>query len=153
MKTTNIMAQAPQARSTAVHVLLATLLLQGLSGTAGGIGLIADPTGSALGIPHEWLQGSPFSSYLVPGIVLLLVLGFFPLIVARAVFFRRPWSWHASLFVSLALIIWIVVEILIIGYQPRPALQLIYGLLGVAMLALVLLPTVRHHLLGSKAGA
>ena len=47
--------------------LLFLLLFQGVSGMAGGVGLVADASGSTLGIPLEWLKGSPFPDYLIPG--------------------------------------------------------------------------------------
>ena len=54
------------------YVLLAAVLFQGLSGLVGGFGLIMDPTGSNLSIPVEWLDGSPFASYFIPGLILFL---------------------------------------------------------------------------------
>ncbi|KPJ87546.1 MAG: hypothetical protein AMS18_14495 [Gemmatimonas sp. SG8_17] len=32
-----------------------------------------------MGIPSDWLQGSLFADYVVPGLILLLVLDVFPL--------------------------------------------------------------------------
>jgi len=55
-----------------------------------------------------------------------------------------PWSWPAALLPGIALLIWIGVEILVIGYQPQPPLQLIYGLVGLLILAVALLPAVRR---------
>ena len=129
-----------------VYLLGAALLLQGISGLAGGIGLVGDPTGRSLGIPLEWLSGSPFDSYLIPGVVLLVALGVFPLVVTYGVWNRRPWSWSAALLVGLMLLVWIAVEILVIGYQPAPPLQLVYGLLGLLITILVLLPGLRRYL-------
>ena len=39
-----------------------------------------------------------------------------------------------SLILGFALLIWIIVEIIIIGYQSNPSLQLIYGILGIVIL-------------------
>ena len=123
---------------------MVSLLFQGLSGIAGGIGLVGDPTGDNLGIPVSWLQGSPFDDYLVPGLILLVVLGVFPLIVTYGLWTQRSWAWPAALLVGVGLLVWIGVEILVIGYQPAPPLQLIYGLLGLVILGLALLPSVRR---------
>jgi hypothetical protein len=59
---------------------------------------------------------------------------------------RSNWAWMGALTVSVALIIWIGVEIWMIGYHSEPPLQLVYGLLGVILLILTFLPTVRHEL-------
>jgi hypothetical protein len=130
-----------QSRSITVYLLMAALLFQGLSGVAGGIGLV----GGGLQFPLSWLEGSPFDDYFIPGLILLVVLGIFPLIVFYGLWTRQYWGWLGALLVGLALIIWIVVEILIIGYQPQPPLQLIYGVLGVIIVVLGLLPGVRRY--------
>lgn len=119
-------------------LLLTALAFQGLSGLSGGIALIVDPTGDAIGIPIEWLSESSFGSYLIPGLILLTVLGIAPLVVALSVWGRRRWSIAAALAVGAGLLIWIAVEVAIIGYQPSPPLQLIYGLLGGIILGLSL---------------
>ncbi|MBU2650814.1 MAG: hypothetical protein KKA81_07755 [Bacteroidetes bacterium] len=134
-----------KSKPLCIYFLIVLMIFQGLSGLGGGIGLIIDPSGETLHIPLNWLQGSPFSDFLIPGIILLLVLGLFPLAVSYALIRKLSWSWMASLVVGIALIIWIVVEILIIGYQPKPPLQLIYGLAGIFMVILVLLPGVRRY--------
>lgn len=134
-----------RTRPLSVYLLMMTMLFQGLSGVVGGIGLVADPSGSNMRIPVSWLEGSPFNDYLIPGLILLTVLGVFPLFVVYGLWKRLLWSWAAALLVSLALVIWILVEILIIGYHPMPPLQLIYGGIGIAMIILVLLPSVRLH--------
>ena len=139
------MAVHQQARPVALYLLVAALLFQGASAIAGGIGLVSDPSGGKLQLPANLLQGSPFDDYLVPGLILLIGLGLFPLFVVYGLWRRRAWSWYAALGVGLALIIWIVVETLIIGYISQPPLQLIYATLGAVILVLTLLPSVRQY--------
>ena len=135
-----------ERRPIAIRILLALLLFQGFSGVAGGWGLTSDPTGSAIGLELEWLEGSPFADYLIPGIILLVVLGIGPLIVVIGIFRRLRWAWMASLLVGLALIIWIIVEVFIVGYISQPPLQLVYGLVGLGIVVTTLLPSVRRQL-------
>lgn len=140
--------QSMQTQSTypiALYVLMAAVLIQGLSGIAGGYGLMADPSGASLQIPLEWLEGSPFPDYRIPGIVLFFVLGLAPLVVFFGLWRRAYWGWLGALLLGIALLIWIGVEIVVIGYQPQPPLQLIYGILGVIILVLSLLPQVRSN--------
>lgn len=134
-----------QTRPLTVNLLIAAILIQGLSGVAGGIGLVFDPSGESLGIPSSWLAGSPFADYLIPGVILFVVLGIVPLADLYGLWARRYWGWLGALLIGFALLIWIGVEILIIGYQPQPPLQLIYGVLGVVIIILALLPSVRAH--------
>lgn len=135
-----------QKTPASFYFLLAAILFQGLSGLAGGIGLILDPTGSSLSIPIEWLDGSPFDSYFIPGLILFLALGVFPLYVSYGIWRCSAWAWLSALLVGFMLIIWIAVEILVIGYQPMPPLQLIYGLLGLLIIALLQFPTLRQYM-------
>ena len=126
----------PSRRPVTEYFLLTALVFQGLSGVAGGFGLVADSTGASIGLPIEWLQGSPFDDYLIPGVILFGVLGIFPLLAAAALWQQHARAGLAAFLVGTGLTIWIGVEILIIGYHASPPLQLIYGLLGIAILAL-----------------
>ncbi len=144
------MSKQRQVRPASLYLLMAVLSFQGLSAVVGGVALVADPTGSAVGLAVTLLHGSPFTDYRVPGLILLVVLGVFPLIVVYGLWSRHTWSWHPAVLVGLALIVWIVVQILIIGYGSRPPLQLIYGLLGIVILALALLTPVRRHFSGEE---
>ena len=69
-------------------------------------------------------------------IILLVILGIGPLVVAVLLRRRHPGARSASLAVGIALVIWITVEILVIGYHRHPPLQAIYGSLGVMILVL-----------------
>ena len=129
-----------EPRRPSAYLLMASLLFQGFSGLVGGAALTLDRTGSIMQLPLDWLQGSLFSDYRLPGVILFTVLGIFPLVALWGSWSRRPWSGAVSLIVGLALVIFIGVEISIIGYHPRPPLQVIYGLLGLAIVGLALRP-------------
>lgn len=133
-------------RPATVRALIAALGFQGLSGLAGGLGLVGDPTGAALGLRLEWLDGSPFADYLIPGVFLLTVLGAAPLLTAHGVWRSRAWSWAASLLVGLSLLVWLGIQIAVVGYVADPPLQLVYGLLGVLIVVLAARPAVRKDL-------
>lgn len=133
-------------RPVGVVALIGLLVLQGVSGVAGGVGLVMDPTGEALGIPLEWLAGSPFGSYRVPGAVLLTVLGIGPLVVALAAWRGRSWAWTGALLVGLGLLVWLGVQVAVVGYRPDPPLQAAYAALAVAILVVLFLPDTRRYL-------
>ncbi len=61
---------------------------------------------------------------------------------------RRSWSWSGSLLAGLALLVWLVVQISVVGYRRDPPLQLVYGGIGVAIVVLTLFPAVREQLGG-----
>jgi len=134
-----------QSRPVSVYALIVLVLLQGLSGIAGGIGLVGDTSGESLQIPIEWLEGSPFNDYHIPGWILLIILGVLPVITFFGLIRRQRWAWFASLIIAIGLMIWIAVEIMVIGYHQNPPLQLIYGSLGVLMLIFALLPSGKNY--------
>ncbi len=133
----------PKRNSAAYFILLALIFFQGISGLYGGGALVLDPTGGTMKMPLNLLDGSPFNTYLIPGLILFVVLGMFPIIVLFGLLRRNVWAWRGALLVSVALIIWIGVEIAMIGYHADPPLQLIYGLVGVVLLVLTQLPSIR----------
>lgn len=133
-------------KKTLLYWLIALVVLQALSGITGGIGLIIDPTGGTLGIPQSWLQDSLFINYLIPGIILFLVLGIYPLILAIGLLKRKRWSLYATRLLGILLVIWILTEIAIIGYRTKPPLQLIYGIIGIIVIILAYLKGIKNIL-------
>lgn len=140
-------------RPAALWVLLALLLVQGVGGIAGGLSLALRPDGSIMRMPVSYLDGSPFPDYLVPGLILLLVLGVLPLVVAVGLWKERRWAWYGSVVVGCGLMIWILVEMTIIPYD---ILQIVFGGVGVLIFVVSLLRPVRRFYgvgLPGEAGA
>jgi len=133
------------SKSYSLYLLMGLILFQGISGLFGGLTLVIDPSGELLQMPLSMLAGSPFDTFLIPGIILFSILGIFPMIVFYGLWKRTNWAWTGTLIVSAALIIWIGVEILMVGYHSKPPLQLIYGLLGLILLGLVMMPSIRNQ--------
>ncbi|MEI6683462.1 MAG: hypothetical protein WCO44_12575 [Bacteroidota bacterium] len=140
-----------EKRPFAFYLLVFLLAIQALGALFGGLSLVLSPSGELLHIPLTVLKGSPFATFLIPGLILLIVLGILPGILVFALF-RRPvweaasmlniyrgihWSWTCSLYLGIMLIIWILLEVSWIGYD---ILQTIFGLVGVAIVVATLLP-------------
>ncbi len=104
----------------------------------GGLVLMLAPRGEIMPLPLSALAGSPFDTYFVPGLILFGVLGLGPLIAARLAWLRHPLAPTAAFVVGAGLLIWVAVEVAIIGYSNEPPLQAIYGILGVAILLVAL---------------
>lgn len=63
---------------------IATLIFLGVTALIGSVPLILDPSGAMLKMPLSLLEHSPFSSFLVPGIILMVansLLSFFVLVL------------------------------------------------------------------------
>jgi len=108
--------------------------LVGLGAVGGGLALVSDPTGAKLGIPLQTIEHSPFSTYLVPGIVLLSVNGLGSLAGAATSFTRYRYSGEVAMALGLFLVAWIVIQV----YWMRD-IHWLHGLyLGLGLLELVL---------------
>ena len=106
----------------------------GLGAVGGGLGLILKPSGANLGIPLELLKNSPFSTYLVPGIVLLMVNGLGSLVGAAASFTRYRYAGETAMALGVFLVAWIILQVYWIA-----AFHWIHALyLGLGLLELVL---------------
>ena len=57
------------------YSLVAFQAFIGITAIADGFRQVSNPDGTA-DIPIEWLNGTPFTNYLIPGLVLLIVIGF-----------------------------------------------------------------------------
>lgn len=97
----------------------------------GSVGLIAD---NAIGMLPEWLVHTPFSSWVWPGILLLLIVGLPMGAAAFAEIAHRPWAFAASILAGAAQIGWIVAQWLII--QRYFVLQPIMLACGIAVVIL-----------------
>lgn len=138
-----------------IHLILLGFL--GLSSIGGGAALIISPSGKLLGgLPLSILQHSPFTDFLIPGIILFVVLGLFPTLIIFALrkkiaspfaehfnlFKDMLWAWSFTIYVAFALIIWIQVETIYV--QAVGWLQTFYMLYAIPMIVVALLPSVRN---------
>lgn len=80
----------------------------------------------AEGVPVQWLEGTPFSSYLVPSVILFVVVGGVCLFGAIAVFQNKPFARKTAIAGAVILLIWLAVQVFFIGYvswmQPATAI-------------------------------
>jgi len=86
-------------------------VLIGLGAVGGGLGLILEPSGSNLGMPLDMLKNTPFSTFLVPGVVLLIVNGFGSLVGAAASFTRYRQAGEIAMALGFFLVAWILFQV------------------------------------------
>jgi hypothetical protein len=87
----------------------------GLGAVVCGIMMVLKPDGSLMHMPLSMLQGSPFKDFLIPGTILLLVNGCGNLFAGVLSFRRYPLAGFAGIFFGMGLMIWIFVQVSMIG--------------------------------------
>lgn len=87
----------------------------GIGALVCGMLFIIYPSGRGLGVPLSLLEGSPFSNFLIPGIILFLVNGAGQLWAGVLGFKRHAWAGYAGEVFGMGLMIWIFVQVSMIG--------------------------------------
>jgi hypothetical protein len=123
-----------QPLSRVAKGVLSLEVILSIGAIGGGVVLMLAPRGEIMPLPLSALAGSPFDTYFAPGLILFGVLGLGPLIAAVLTWVRHPLAPIAAFVVGAGLLIWVAVEVAIIGYSNEPPLQALYGILGVAIL-------------------
>jgi hypothetical protein len=103
-------------------------LFNGGSGLLGGIMLMRDPSGQFLQMDQAMLSTTPFANFLIPGIVLFIFVGLGNIVGFVLTLLKKGRPGLIGLLFGAVLMIWIVVQVVLIGYQSF--LQPLYFLTG-----------------------
>ena len=140
-----------------LKILIGLVIFQSISGLAGGIGLTFSPSGESIQMPISLLENTPFTTFIIPGLFLLIVLGIFPALLSYAMIVEPNWKllnklniycdfhsiWSNLLLLGLTLVSWIIIQVYLIG--GGHVFQLIYGLLGIIILLITLSPKIMKY--------
>jgi hypothetical protein len=141
---------------TTRNLLIALLAFLGLGAIGGGAVLIISPSGKLMGMPLALLDPSPFSNFLIPGIILFLALGLPPMFLIIALL-KKPtsklaahfnfcsdmhWAWTYTIYIAFILIFWIQIEMVLLSAVSW--LHTFYMLLSAVIIFVALLPQVRN---------
>lgn len=151
------------ARPRNLRWLLGCLAFLSISAISGSVGLVGSPTGAWVNIPLSVLQYSPFSDFLIPGLILGIVFGVGSFATVLALWWRpawppagaltrltgEHWAWSAALALGAGQVIWIVTETVML--RGATWLGFVYGSLGVLIVVLVFQPGVRRYFALNRA--
>jgi hypothetical protein len=126
-------------RMNRIYRLILGILLAMVAAGAlpAGLAMVIDPSGVENGMDVQILSGSPFRSFLIPGMVLFTINGLGSLTGAMLTFFRKDLAGYMGIFFGTALMIWIGFQVCWIGYQSF--LQPLFWGIGIAELILGLI--------------
>jgi hypothetical protein len=112
-------------------VAIVALVFLFLSGVVGAIPLIVNPGGEPWSMPQSLLKYSPFRSYLVPGIILLIANGLLTLWVLWMTVSRRPrFGWWVFV-QGIVLLGWLIVEVALLRLVVWP--HYMYGAVAIVL--------------------
>ena len=98
----------------AAKVLVAIELLVAVTAGLTGLLLFAGPLGGLMQVSPEWLNDTPFRTYLVPGLVLFAVVGGTQLAAGVLVLRRARAAVLASALAGATLCGWLVVQVVMV---------------------------------------
>ena len=139
------------------NIFLIVLGFLGIGAMGGGIVMIISPDGELIGLPLSEFKNMPFSSYLIPGIILFSILGVIPLLLIIAllkkpeskiaekinIFKDMHWSWTYSIFIAFTLIGWIHIQLIFLQGVVH-WLQTFYMFYAILIIIIALLPQMRY---------
>ena len=95
-----------------ISVLLAILLLfTGVISVISGIVMIAT---NGMGMPLAFLEGTAFTSYLIPGLILLIIIAGVTLLAGILLVKKKKGALEAAAASGFGLLIWLFTEALVI---------------------------------------
>lgn len=131
-------------RSRFFWLRIILLLLLSISATYGAFNLILAPDGHKLGLSIDWLKASGFHDYLLPGLILFLLMGLLPLVIAFiSIRKKQNYSFWISL-QGVILIIWLCIQLLISNKFFHPFMTSLCFLMGFLLLSSDLGPQQLH---------
>lgn len=103
------------------------------------IGMVGLTFANGMGIPLEWIEGTIFTSYFWPGIILGVIVGGSQAIAVAAHYGRYQLAWGLHVTAGLIMMIWIFVEIaMMLVWSPLHGIYFATGLAQTVLAVLVL---------------
>ncbi len=151
------MVRTRLSRPASVWALIGLLAFIGVGALISGAMLFGAPDGHLMQWTTSQLAGTPFASYLIPGLILFTLVGVFPLFTAYGLL-KKPgwtwpdainpsrnthWAWSATWAAGVIMLIWIATETALLGLISF--LQPAIAIYGVVTIALSMLPGTRRY--------
>ena len=148
-------------RPVPVLLIITLEVILAILGFASGINFLQDPSGGTHGMDTSILVTTPISDFTPVGLFFVVCYGILPILAVYGLWklprlrwtdtfnkrTKQNWAWTATVVIGVILIVWIAVEVALIGSPiglPR-FLQVAMASLGVVFIALAMLPRVRTY--------
>lgn len=90
------------------------LLFNGIGALYGSFKFITDPSGASLRMTLSLLEHSPFTNYLIPGIILLIANGILSFVVISLILFKTNFYPLAIIAEGCILFGWITIQVIML---------------------------------------
>ena len=130
-------AQPVHVPSRAIRIALSAVAWFNLLSAVAGMVILT--IGDGLGMPLEWLEGTPFTSFFWPGIILGVVVGGVQALALVGQYggFHLAWGLHAA--AGLVMMVWIFVEIaILLVWSPLQGIYFATGFIQTVLAILAL---------------
>jgi hypothetical protein len=148
-------------RPASILMIIALEIILAILGFFSGISFLQDPSGGTHGMDTSILMTTPISDFTPVGLFFVTCYGILPSLAIYGLWklprwqwtdafnkwTRKNWAWTATVVIGIILIVWIAVEVTLIGSPiglPR-FLQVAMASLGGILIALAMLPCVRTY--------
>ncbi len=113
------------------YITLGTLqAFTALGAIPAGLAYLIDTSGARMGVTPELLANSPFNSFLIPGLFLLVVNGFGNAAGAYLSFARKKRAGEAGLMLGVILTLWVIIQVIWISLSSF--MQPLFLIIGIA---------------------
>jgi hypothetical protein len=112
-----------KSRNTISTPLALLEMFMGLMAVACGLILMAGLSDEVLSMRADVLDGTPFGSFVIPGLILATVVGGSQLLAAYGIWRNAPWGTAVALISGAILMGWITGEVMLLGWIAPHGLQ------------------------------
>jgi hypothetical protein len=130
------------AKPSAIYGLIILELIIAILGIASGYSLLSDPSGKGLGLDVV-RDRIPFQNLTLLGLWFVGPYGVLPASLAFGLWTGRDWAWRPALILAVIEVIWVIVQIPMVGPS---VLQAFIGSIALLTIYLLYRPSVKNYL-------
>ena len=130
------------SKPSTIYGLIILELIIAVLGIASGIGLLTDPSGKSMGL--DIIEDKiPFQNLTLLGLWFLGPYGIMPAYLAYGLWTRKNWVWKPGLILAIIEVIWVIIQIPMVGPS---ILQAFIGFIALLTIYLLYQPAVKTYL-------
>ena len=130
------------AKPSAIKILILIEIFIAILGIASGVSLLADPSGKGMGL-DVIKERIPFQSLTLLGLWFIGPYGLLPASLAFGFYAGKLWVWKPALYLAIVEVVWVLVQIPMVGPS---ILQALIGSIALVTIYFLYHPSVLEYL-------